>query len=80
MACENGKQCVNDYQWGNGVCDCEDGSDEMTWYIEPQHDKTNKAKCACSEDSDPPRLIRVFALRFMDSQGPKLSSGEQRRL
>ena len=35
--------------------------------------------CAPSEDSDqhahPPSLIRVFALHFMGSLGPKLSSG-----
>ena len=38
---------------------------------EPPHDKTNKMICAPSEDSDqpghPPRLIRVFAVRSMDS-------------
>ena len=41
-------------------------------------------ECAPSEDSDqpghPPSLIRVFAVRFMGSQEPKLSSCGQRRL
>ena len=45
---------------------------------EPPHDKTNKIICASSEDSDqpghPPSLIRVFAVRSEDSQGPKVSS------
>ena len=40
--------------------------------------------CAPSEDSDqpghPPSLIRVFAVRFMDSWGPNASSCGQRRL
>ena len=52
--------------------------------VEPQHDKTNKMTCASSEDSDqpgcPPRLIRVFAVRSMGSQGPNVSSCGQRRL
>ena len=38
---------------------------------EPPHDKTNIMTCAPSEDSDqpvhPPSLIRVFAVRSMDS-------------
>ena len=41
-------------------------------------------ECAHSEDSDqpvhPPSLIRVFAVRSMGSQGPKVSSCGQRRL
>ena len=40
-------------------------------------------ECAPSEDSDqpghPPSLIRVFAVRSVGSQGPKLSSCGQRR-
>ena len=35
---------------------------------EPPHDKPNEMTCAPSEDldqTDPPSLIRVFALRFM---------------
>ena len=52
--------------------------------IKPQCDKTNNMACAPSEDPDqhrhPPSLIRVFAMRFMGSLGPKPSSGEQRRL
>ena len=47
------------------------------------HDKINKVTCAPSEDSDPtgliPSRIRVFAVRFIGSLGPKLSSGGQRR-
>ena len=54
-----------------------------SWY-EPSHDKTNNVACAPSEDSDQPRhlhsLIRVFAVRSMGSEGPKLSSCGQRRL
>ena len=51
---------------------------------EPQHDKTNKmsvrpAKTQISLDIRPVRLIRVFAVRSMGSQGPN-ASGEQRRL
>ena len=41
-------------------------------------------ECVPSEDSDqpghPPSLIRVFAVRSMDSWGPKVSSWWQRRL
>ena len=48
-----------------------------------QHDKTNKLTCAPSEDSDqpghPPSLVRVFAVRSIGSQGPKVSSCGQRR-
>ena len=53
-------------------------------YCEMAHDKTNKTICGPSEDSDQPRhlpnLIRVFAVRSKDSQGPKVSSCGQRRL
>ena len=39
--------------------------------FEPRHDKTNKMACAPSKHSDqrghPPSLIRVFAVRSMDS-------------
>ena len=45
---------------------------------EPPHVKTNKVACAPTEDSvqpgHPPSLIRVFAVRFMGSKGPKVSS------
>ena len=58
----------------------------VQWF-EPPHDKTNKAARAPSEDSDqpghllhPPSLIRIFAVRFMGSLWPKLSSCGQRRL
>ena len=48
------------------------------------HDNTNKMTCAPSEDSDQPghlpSLIRVFAVRSMGSEGPKVSSGGQGRL
>ena len=52
--------------------------------FEMSHDKTNKVAFVPSEDSDqpgdPPSLIRVFAVHFMGSLGPKLSSCAQRRL
>ena len=52
--------------------------------FEPAHDKTNKITCAPSEDSDQPgllpSLIRVFAVRSMGSEAPKLSSCGQRGL
>ena len=52
--------------------------------IDPQQDKNNKMTFAPSEDSDqpghPPNLIRVFAVRSKDSQGPNGPSCEQRRL
>ena len=52
--------------------------------IDPQQDKNNKMTFAPSEDSDqpghPPNLIRVFAVRSTDSQGPNGPSCEQRRL
>ena len=50
----------------------------------PPHDKTNKMTCAPSEDSDqpghPPSLIRVFVVRSIDRQAPKVSSCGKRRL
>ena len=50
---------------------------------ELRHDKTNKISVP-SEDSDqpghPPSLIRVFAVCWKGSKGPKLSSCGQRRL
>ena len=50
----------------------------------PLYVKTNNMACAPSENSDqpghPPSLIRVFAVRSKDSQGPKASSSGQRRL
>ena len=50
----------------------------------PRHDKTNKMKCAPSEDSDQPghpsSVIRVFAVCFMGSLGHNASSCGQRRL
>ena len=36
--------------------------------------QNQQSDCAPSEDSDPPSLIWVFAMRLMGSQGPKLSS------
>ena len=49
----------------------------VRWF-EPPHDKTNKMACVPSEGSDqpghPPSLIRVFAVHFMGSLGPKLLS------
>ena len=43
----------------------------MTKVFEPEHDKTYKMACAPSKDSDqpghPPSLIRIFAVRSMDS-------------
>ena len=54
----------------------------QVFIFEPPHNKTNKMT-APSEDSDQPwhphSLIRVFAVRSMDSEGPKLSSSGQRR-
>ena len=52
--------------------------------FEPPHDKTNKMACAPSKDWDQPghlpNLIRVFAVRFMDSLWPNSSSCGQQRL
>ena len=43
--------------------------------FEPEHDKTNKMICAPIEDSAHPRsLIRVFAVRFMGSQGQNVQA------
>ena len=43
-----------------------------------------KNECAPSEDSDQPghlpSLIKVFAMRSMDSEGPSVSSCGQRRV
>ena len=51
---------------------------ENDFRFEPQHDKTKKMAYAPSEDSDqpeyPPSPIRVFGMRSIGSQGPKLSS------
>ena len=59
-------------------------TDKLDLINEPHHDKTNKMTCAPSEASDqpghPPRLIRVFAVRSVVSQGSKVSSCGQRRL
>ena len=50
----------------------------------PLYVKSNNMACAPSENSDqpghPPSLIRVFAVRSKDSQGPMASSSGQRRL
>ena len=29
--CDDGKQSVSVFKWGDGVCDCLDGSDESQW-------------------------------------------------
>ena len=46
--------------------------------------QNHQNECVPSEDSDqpghPPILVRVFAVRLMDRQGPKFSSCGQRRL
>ena len=56
----------------------------MQTTFEPEHDKPNKIICAPSEDSDqpghPPSLTRVFAVRSMSGQGPKMSSCGQWKL
>ena len=56
----------------------------VTSKCEPPHDKINKMTYAPSEDSDQPghlpSLTRVFAVRFMGSWGPNVSSCGQRRL
>ena len=46
---------------------------------EAEHGNTNKLTCAPSEDH-PSSLIRVFAVRFIGSYGPKVSSDRQRKL
>ena len=52
--------------------------------FEPHHDKTNKAACAPSEDSDqpghPPSLIRVFAVRTKKALVLNYPLSIQRRL
>ena len=54
------------------------------YWNEPPHDKTNKMTCVPSKDSDQPghlpSLIRVFTVRSMGSEGPKVFSCRQRRL
>ena len=49
---------------------------------EPPRDKTNKVACAPSEDSDqpghPPRLIRVLAVRSVDSKSENNAAVTQR--
>ena len=56
-------------------------STQLIWATTWQN---QQSECVPSEDSDqpghPPSLIRVFAVRWMGSQGPKLSSCGQRRL
>ena len=51
---------------------------------EPVHNIAYKMACAPTKDTDHPAnprsLIRVFTVRYMDSQGPKASSCGQRRL
>ena len=47
---------------------------------EPPHDKTNKMVCAPSEDSDPPSLIRVFAVRMKKAWILSYPLSAQRRL
>ena len=50
----------------------------------PEHDKSNKMMSVPNKDSDQPghlpSLIRILAVRFMGSSGPKHSPGSQRRL
>ena len=66
-------QCCNALEDAEGMGDSE-----------PLHDKTNKMTCAPSEDSDQPghlpSLIRVFTVRSVGSQGPKVSSCRRQRL
>ena len=54
------------------------------FYRTLSHDKTNKMVCVLSEGSGQPghspSLIRVFAVRSVGSQGPKVSLCGQRRL
>ena len=58
--------------------------DSRKKHFEPPHGKTKKMTFVPSEDSDqpghPPSLIRVFAMRSMDSLGPNFASGGQRWL
>ena len=51
--------------------------------FEPFRDKTNKMTVRpanSDQPGHPPSLIRVFAMRFMGSLGPKLPLYVQRRL
>ena len=72
--------CKCDFSWLTRLSSMED----LVKWNEPAHDKTNNMACAPSEDSDqpghPPSLIRVFAVRPIDSEGLKLSSCRQLRL
>ena len=56
--------------------------DSRKKHFDPPHDKTNKVTSVPSDDSDQPghmpSLIRVFAVRSMDSLGPNFASGGQR--
>ena len=63
--------------------------EKITQFLSSNEKKENtneprQSDCAPTEDSGqsghPPSLIRVFAVRLMGSQGPKLSSCRQRSL
>ena len=62
-------------------CTLKNGSNNQIWAATWQNQQND---CAPSEDSDqpghPPSLIRVFAVHWMGSQRPKVSSCGQRRL
>ena len=47
--------------------------------FKPSHDKTNKMTCAPSEDSDPPSLTRVFAVRMKKASVLSYPLSAQRR-
>ena len=63
-------------------CICAAYVDSRKKHFEPPHDKTNKMTFVPSEDSDqprhPPSLIRVFAVRSMNTLGHNFASGGQR--
>ena len=77
---QNNNRCMTAHRLGHSVKLLK----FLTPQNEPPHDKTNEMACAPSEDSDQPghpsSLIRVFAVRSIGSEGPKLSSCGQQRL
>ena len=69
--------------WGTGNIGNDEFDFGQQWNkaIEPEHDTANKMTHAHGEDADqpgnPPRLIRVFAVRSVRRHGSKVSSCRQ---
>ena len=72
-------QYLGNFQW-NAIANSFENVIKQLLKYELPHDKPSKVACALSEDSDPPSLIRVFAVPMKKAWVTSYPLSAQRRL